>query len=142
LPPAISGNVALGGLRPGAARIETWTTADTMPTRIDTLQVSPQGNLLIPISNLASDLAVKVQSLVGNLPPVTDLTVTITDSSAILRWNRMPGTASYRIYHSPNMEGLQNAPELIGETADSTFRDTGATAAASRRYYLVRVISH
>ena len=62
LPAPISGNVTVPSMKEGWYKVEWWDTTNGSVTSTDVKQVGSDGNLVLTVNNLASDVAVKIYS--------------------------------------------------------------------------------
>ncbi len=72
IPPPVSGTVTLGGLASGSYRVEWWNTTDG--SIIKTEDKVTQGSLVLNITDLVSDIAVKVYPLLNTPAPIVTST--------------------------------------------------------------------
>ncbi len=75
---AASGSITLPGLNPSTNYpVEWWDTSSGSPVRTESVSTDSGGNLVLDVSNLSTDIAVRVGDYSGRPLPPTNLRVTV-----------------------------------------------------------------
>jgi hypothetical protein len=76
---------------------------------------------------------------ISPLSPIQDLVIQYAMPNAILRWGRISGARSYRIYRATNPLFTADTTNRIGVSADTSYADLNILSLTdSRQYYAIR----